>query len=220
MYLLLPGGDPRHRDTIYLRSPHVQRGLGVRVTPYTVACQSDCSCDCHLQQKSTTPAPLNRVLGQLFIGYAGLSLLSPKCNTDACQKSQSSRITLEYWFPLGFFSSTIVRMQAGYQHNTGMLFQLDTLRRVSDTAQCVNFALNGNIEGLKYLFSHGLASPRDVSTTRGYSLLRWALYGKQYQTCEFLVYAGADPDYRPIAASDNNPRNKACHFLLEGEPFR
>ncbi|KAI9766861.1 MAG: hypothetical protein M1839_004748 [Geoglossum umbratile] len=97
-----------------------------------------------------------------------------------------------------------------------MLFQLDTLRRVSDTAQCVNFALNGNIEGLKYLFSHGLAPPRDVSTTRGYSLLRWALYGKQYQTCEFLVYAGADPDYRPIATSDKNPRNKACHFLLEG----
>ncbi len=49
---------------------------------------------------------------------------------------------------------------------------LSTLRRVPDSAQSVNFALNGNIEGLKDLFIRGLASPRDVSTTRGYSVLR------------------------------------------------
>lgn len=104
----------------------------------------------------------------------------------------------------------------GYQPNIGSLLQLDTLRRVPDTAQCVSFALNGDTEGLKYLFEKGLASPRDVSTTRGYSVLRWALYGKQYETCKFLIDAGADADYRPIAASDNSPRNKACHFLLEG----
>ncbi|KAI1811000.1 ankyrin repeat-containing protein [Poronia punctata] len=61
-----------------------------------------------------------------------------------------------------------------------------------------------------------MASLRDVSSSRGYSLLRWALYGKQYETCIFLVHAGADPNYKPIAASDNSPRVKACHFILEG----
>ncbi len=64
-----------------------------------------------------------------------------------------------------------------------------------------------------------LASPRDVSTTRGYSVLRWALYRKQYETCKFLVYAGAESDYRPFSASDNSPRHKACHFLLESGLF-
>ena len=191
-------------------------GLGVRVTPYVIVCRSGCACTCHLQQKFSSSALLNRVFGQLFVGYAGLPLISPKCNTQTCQESRASQINLEYWFPLGFFSSTIIRMQAGYQPNIGALVQLDTLRRVPDTAQCVNYALNGDIERLKYLFSQGLASPRDVSTTRGYSVLRWALYGKQYKTCEFLVHEGADPDYRPIAASDNSPRRKACHFLLEG----
>lgn len=211
---------PRRRSLPSANHVHTKsarsEGLGVRVTPYVVACRPSCSCTCHLQQKSSTPALLNRVFGQLFIGYAGLPVLSPACNIAACQKSRASQLSLEYWFPLGFLSSTILRMQVGYQPNIGTLFQLDTLRRVPDTAQCISFALNGNIEGLKYLFTHGLASPRDVSTTRGYSVLRWALYGKQYETCEFLVYAGADPDYRPIAASDNSPRNKACHFLLEG----
>ena len=42
------------------------------------------------------------------------------------------------------------------------------------------------------------------------------MYGKQYQTCKFLLNAGADPDYGPIAASDNRPRHKANQFLLMG----
>ena len=49
---------------------------------------------------------------------------------------------------------------------------LSTLRRVPDSAPCVTFALNGDIEGLKELFARGLVSPRDVSTTLGYSILR------------------------------------------------
>ncbi|KAJ5577124.1 ankyrin repeat-containing domain protein [Penicillium sp. DV-2018c] len=191
-------------------------GIGIRVTPFVVTCRTGCPCSSHVQQRTTSPTLLNRVFGQLFVGYAGLPIFSPKCDLNACRKSRASQVSLEYWFPLAFLSSTILRFQLGYQPNIGTLLQLDTLRRVPDTAQCVSFALNGDIDGLKYLFKSGLASPRDVSTTRGYSVLRWALYGKQYETCKFLIHAGADADYRPIAGSDNSPRNKACHFLLEG----
>lgn len=60
-----------------------------------------------------------------------------------------------------------MRMQIGYQSSIGTTMQLDTLRRMPDTAQCVNYALQGDIEGLRYLFSDSLASPRDVSATRG-----------------------------------------------------
>ncbi|KAK9436620.1 ankyrin repeat containing protein [Metarhizium brunneum] len=37
-----------------------------------------------------------------------------------------------------------------------------------------------------------------------------------YETCKFLIQAGADVDYKPLGAFDNSPRIKACHFLLEG----
>jgi len=191
-------------------------GFSVRVVPFATTCRTGCACVCHSQQKAASPKILNRVLGQLFVGYTGLPYLSPNCDNAVCAKSRASKVSIEYWFPWGMLSSTIVRLQAGYQPNTGTLFQLQTLRSVPDGAECVNFALNGNIEGLKYLFGKGLASPRDVSPTRGYTLLRWALYGKQYSTCEFLMHAGADPDYKPISANDNSPRIKACHFLLEG----
>lgn len=206
---------PRQRPSNH-RNGTYQEGMSVRVRPFMLRCRSGCPCSCHFQPKTTRPTLFNRVLGQLFVGYAGLPLFGSRCNSEACEKSRASQIALEYWFPMGFLSSTIARLQVGYQPDIGPFVQLDTLRRVPDSAQCVNFALNGDIEGLKHLFNNGLASPRDVSTSRGYSLLRWALYGKQYETCEFLLYAGADADYRPIATSDNSPRNKACHFLLEG----
>lgn len=191
-------------------------GFSVRVAPFATTCRTGCACVCHSQPKAASPQMLNRVLGHLFVGYTGLPYLSSKCDKDMCAKSRASKTSIEYWFPWGMFSSTIVRLQAGYQASTGTLFQLQTFRSVPDDAESVNFALNGNIEGLKCLFSRGVASPRDVSPTRGYTLLRWALYGKQYAICEFLIHAGADPDYKPISANDNSPRIKACQFLLEG----
>jgi ankyrin repeat protein len=191
-------------------------GIGIRVTPFSTTCRSGCPCACHLHQKKSSPAVVGRILGRLFVGYAGIPIFSPKCTVQSCNKSRARSFSLEYWFPLGSLSSAILRLQVGYQPNIGTLLHLDTLRRVPDTAQCISFALSGDIKGLQHLFDNGLASPRDISSTRGYSILRWALYGKQYETCKFLIQAGADPDYRPVAASDNSPRNKACHFLLEG----
>lgn len=162
--------------------------FGMRITQYGV-CRPGCPCRCHVPTKSSTPGLVDRVFGQLFV---------------------------EYWFPLGFVWPKIMRVQMMYQPHIGPQFELSTLRRVPDSAQYVNFALNGNIDGLKDPFKKGLASPGDVSTTRGYSVLRWVMYGKQYQTCKFLFQAGAGPDYRPIAVSDNSPRNKAHQFLLMG----
>lgn len=189
--------------------------IGMRVTRYA-ACARGCPCRCHIQTRSSTPGMVDRVFGQMFVGYAGLPLISAKCDTDTCEKHQAAHISVEYWFPIGFVWSKILRLQLTYQPNIGPQFELSTLRRVPDSAQCVNFALTGNINGLKDLFKRGLASPVDVSTTRGYSILRWAMYGKQFQTCKFLLHAGADPDYRPIATSDNSPRNKAHQALLMG----
>lgn len=195
--------------------PRAQDGISVRVRPYISTCPNGCPCSCHTQQRSSTPGFLNSVLGHLFVGYSGLPMLSPACDRKGCRKVRATQVNMEYWFPTSMWS-TIVRVQMGSGFNEGPLMQLDTLRRIPDASQCVDFAQNGNILGLQHLFKQGLASPRDVSSSRGYTLLRWALYAKQYETVIFLVHAGADPDYRPIAASDNSPRIKACHFLLEG----
>jgi hypothetical protein len=157
------------------RSPARSEGVGVRVTQYATVCRPGCSCSCHSQQRSATPRLVDRVLGKLFLGYAGLPIFSPRCNTDTCEKAQIPHVSVEYWFPLGFCWSQIIRLHLAYQPNFGPHMQLSTLRRVPDSAQGVTYALEGNIDGLKSLFKQGLASPRDVSDTRGYSLLRVSL---------------------------------------------
>ncbi|KAH8744947.1 ankyrin repeat-containing protein-like protein [Hyaloscypha finlandica] len=177
--------------------PARSEAVGFRLTQYAALCRPGCLCACHSQRKSTTPGFMDRMLGQLFVGYAGMPLLSQPCDTGTCDKPQVPHVSFEYWFPLGFYIS-------------------EQLRRVPDSAQCVSYALEGNIEGLKILFKHGLASPRDVSSTRGYSILRWALYGQQYETCKFLLSAGADSDYRPISVNDDCPSDKACDIILRG----
>lgn len=155
------------------QSPVRSEGVGIRLSQYiSTVCRPGCSCACHLQRRCATPGLMDRLAGQLFVGYAGLPLLSPKCDNDTCGKAQSSHVSVEYWFPLGFCWSQIIRLHVGYRPDLGPQLYLSTLRRVPDSAPCVNFALEGNIEGLKSLFKHGLASPRDVSSTRGYSLLR------------------------------------------------
>jgi hypothetical protein len=158
------------------RSPAQSQGVGVRVRQYATVCRPGCSCACHSQRRSATPRLVDRILGQLFLGYAGLPLFNPNCNIASCEKAQIPHVSVEYWFPLGFCWSQIVRLQLAYQPNVGPHMELSTLRRVPDSAQCITFVLEGNIEGLKTLFSQGLASPRDVSTTRGYTLLRVSLH--------------------------------------------
>ena len=63
----------------------------------------------------------------------------------------------------------------GSAGNLGPQFQLPIQIKVPDTAQSIWFAMNGDIDGLKYLFRQGLASPRDVSYSRGFSLVRVGL---------------------------------------------
>lgn len=192
-----------------------QASFGIRVTPSAIFCRKSCRCACHSRRNSASPAFMNNLLGRLFVSYSGLPAMTPSCDITECRGSKSSQLSLEYWFPTSLWSK-MVRMQLSYHSVEGPSIQLDMLRIIPDNAQCINFAINGNIKGLKHLFHEGSASPRDISTTRGYSLLRWALYSKQYETCKFLLQAGADVDYRPIGAFDNSPRIKACHFLLEG----
>ncbi|EMD97585.1 hypothetical protein COCC4DRAFT_148962 [Bipolaris maydis ATCC 48331] len=83
-----------------------------------------------------------------------------------------------------------------YKNSPQLQIQLHDFRVVPDTARSVWFAITGNIGGLQKLFAQGLASPKDISYTRQYSLVRWALYGgmNNYPTVKFLLSQGASVD--------------------------
>lgn len=146
--------------------------FAIRLHRYSANCRPSCPCTCHVSRKSVTPSIVDRVLGRLLVSYSGIPAVRAGCNTSSCKQSRTPRLDLEYWFPLGLFWSQIIRLQCSYESHLGPQFQLSTLRRVADNSQCVDLALAGDIEGLKDLFKRSAASPRDVSSTRGYSLLR------------------------------------------------
>lgn len=75
--------------------------IAVRVNHYN-SCRPGCLCICHVESRSSTPGFVDRVLGQVFIGYSGLPGLNTKCDVETCQKTQSPNMSFEYWFSLGF----------------------------------------------------------------------------------------------------------------------
>lgn len=179
-------------------------------------CGRGCPCRCHDTRRSQTPAILSRLLGQLFVDYSSIPVVTPECNHQACKQTSVPKIQAEFWFPANIFWSKIIQLQVKYQAATGPSLQLRTYRHVADSAPAINYTIKGNIDALKALFAQGLASPTDISDTRGYSLLRWAIYSQQWETCRFLLDQGADADYRPRALSDSSPRNKASDLLFQG----
>jgi hypothetical protein len=135
-------------------------------------CPRACPCACHDTRRSNTPDVLGRVLGQLFVGYSGIPFVTPKCDHKSCSQNTAPKVQAEYWFPAHVFWSKIFRVEATYHAATGPSLQIRSFRHVPDSSPAVNYTINGNIDGLKTLFSQGMASPNDVSNTRGYSLLR------------------------------------------------
>ena len=189
--------DPETVNSAQIISPPAQEGNNqtVRVvTSYRLPCRSWCPCACHTKRKLklTTPGMMEGVLGRMFIGYSGLPLPKEPCDFRGCQDRQHATATVEYWFPSWFVSMNL-KLYLTYLPRAGPEFQLSTTRRVPDTSQSIAFAMQGNIEGLKHLFAQGLARPRDVSDSRGYTLMRWALYGgmHNYETVQFLINEGA-----------------------------
>jgi len=136
-------------------------------------CRDWCPCSCHVKQskKMTVPGIMESLLGTMFVGYTGIPVLGKPCDFRGCTHHQSLAATIEYWFPWWFVSKNL-KVQFSYLPNIGPQLQLATMRRVTDTALSVTYATQGNIDGLKTLFSEGLASPRDVSNSRGFTLLR------------------------------------------------
>lgn len=143
---------------------------------HRVPCRSWCPCACHTSQKLklTAPGMMESVLGKMFVGYSGLPVLNKPCDFRVCRDRQKANATMEYWFPWWFVSIN-VKLHLMYMPRSGPQIQLSTTRRIPDDSQSITFAMQGNIDGLRYLFNRKLAGPRDVSDSRGFTLMRVGL---------------------------------------------
>lgn len=147
------------------------------------------------------PGVMKSLLGKMFVGYSGVPVLNKPCDFRGCKDKQNLSATIEYWFPWWLVSMNL-KLQLKYTQMAEPRLQLATTRRVPDSSQSINFAMKGDIEGLKFLFSQGLASPRDASDSRGYSLIRVRLFFILLERCAERLIVGA---LRRNASVQNRP---------------
>jgi hypothetical protein len=147
-------------------------GVSIKTTQYNrFSCEPNCRCNCHTSRELRSASLIGPVMGQLFVGYVGQPRIRQTCTHARCRRTTTTTVSIEYFFPI-WFLARIVMLVLSYQKGAGPQMQLRTIRYVPDSSQSITYALNGNIDGLKSLFTQGLASPNDVSQGRKYSLLR------------------------------------------------
>ena len=54
-------------------------------TPLTmITCTHSCTCRCHQRKAQRTPGRLHEFIGNLFLGYSGISIITPACDNSTC----------------------------------------------------------------------------------------------------------------------------------------
>ena len=133
--------------SIYLQSP----------------CGSRCACDCHLVRSFKTSSVLHNIIGSLFVGYSGNPVyISQRCTDTSCMSQYTFRTCVNYQFPAWFlsraFTATLTRVSFGE-----MDVALSMRRIVPQGSELFRLTEMDDIESIKELFRHGLASPNDIT---------------------------------------------------------
>jgi hypothetical protein len=135
-----------------------------------ISCQSPCSCCCHRKKDFNANLVSSQLLGSLFIGYVGIPLLTPPCNTPLCQRRSAPSLQLRYYFPVWFIARVrwIASLRFGLHYP-----QLSSaiVRTVPLDADLLHAAGCGDCESIMALFSLRKASPADVDCAHGRSAL-------------------------------------------------
>ncbi|KAL8733486.1 MAG: hypothetical protein Q9166_002113 [cf. Caloplaca sp. 2 TL-2023] len=176
-------------------------------------CRRPCSCQCHRASKLKTPDFLRHITGQLLVGYAGISSLTPPCNEHACAKRQQTAVRLQYNFPVWSLvqrALTLVSCSGG-AYGPEKTLRMSRIRPGLD--EVFIQVQSGNVRRLQQLFVQGDASPLDASDT-GWTLLHYALSAGQLPTVKFLKDAGADD--RAESTSRETPVDVAWNRILSG----
>ena len=70
-------------------------------------CVSECECTCHQRRRYRSPSFAQKVLGELFIGFSTLPMLSTHCSDDRCTQRSPFSATLTYYLPTLFLKKMV-----------------------------------------------------------------------------------------------------------------
>ncbi|KAF2493332.1 ankyrin [Lophium mytilinum] len=153
-------------------------------------CALWCTCACHSSRKHLSlPTNLERLTGQLLIGFSVHPWLRPRCNLQSCKRSSEARVRLRYRFPAWWFLAYSVTLQAQTK-DLGIVLRFPQVR--SCDADVFEMVAHGRLDAIKSAFASKAASIYDTEDTGGHTLLHRALITKNVDMIEFLLKQGAD----------------------------
>ena len=137
----------------------------VRIAAHTLStkswCKPSCTCVCHIIRTIRFPKLLSEVTGTLFIGYSGSPLWTKSgCTAADCLASSVSQVCIQYLFPSWLLSraiSTALLINTYRNINASLIVR----RIVPNSAEVIRLGMAEDIDGMRRLFSLGLASPND-----------------------------------------------------------
>lgn len=156
-------------------------------------CNPWCACRCHSHKRLNTPRLLQSVVGQLFVGYAGVPLLTESCDLpDQCQGTGESFMQFNYYFPTWFLSRvmTFSLRKSEFQRPEYSLRVLN----IRSTFEAIFVGSEGNDAALvRSLISNDRASVLDITDGDGHSALHLAVKRSHVEVARALLEMGAEP---------------------------
>ena len=135
------------------------------------SCPSYCRCNCHQERHFTSPPLLHKSLGMLFLGYSGYPLNTlQRCTEIGCQTRGALKMSIRYLFPAWFLTRVLTLSLINTSCNE-IQASLKTRRVVPTGAEVFDLVRLDDVDGLKSLFSRGLATPNDMMYNSGHNPL-------------------------------------------------
>ena len=134
-------------------------------------CLAHCRCACHQERRFTSPFLLHNALGTLFLGYSGYPLNTLEhCTEIGCQARGALKMSINYFFPAWFLTRVLTMSLINTSCNE-IQASLKITRVVPLGAEVFRLSRLNDVDGLKRLFSWGLATPNDVMYQAGFNPL-------------------------------------------------
>lgn len=135
-------------------------------------CDPWCECACHKHTRAGTPQMLQSIVGTLFVGYTGLPLLTPSCNSQKCYRTSEGFLQVNYYFPQWFLARIV---SVAVRYNETNIRRPDvsvrTLNVRSSYEGIFQSSSRGDADAVKYFLTSGKASVLDVTDDSGHSPL-------------------------------------------------
>jgi hypothetical protein len=164
---------PRPPTSIHgqLANPRKQLAPAFPESPKSLGlhCPQYCSCRCHRRWWLSSPSLLTRMFGFMLIGYPSFPPDREGCTEKLCARDSKTPTRIIYHFPTWlvtrYFCLDIMT------HHNDPQFSLKFPKIVADNSDVFQFAKVGDTEGIRSLFSRGLASPDVINSSWGVALL-------------------------------------------------